>query len=356
MKIKRIRALFLNELLHGPKDALLVMAVAVPVLISLFVNLAFGSIFTDRAKLGIYDEGNSRLPGIIAEHDSIILSEFGTLSELQKAAGNGLIDMGIVLPADFDQTLMQGTIRLNAYTWGESLAKNRNLIPVVIGEAARELIGAELPVHIEAVALGDEISLPWSDRLLPFTILIAVFFGGLMIPASSMIHEKQKRTLEALNVSPATIGEIFCAKGMMGGILAIFMALITLSISGSFSNSFWVLFLVLALGAVMASEFGLIAGAFLKDMNTLFAFWKIGGILLFIPSIIFMFPEIPEWIGYIFPTFYILKPIMDISISGVGFSDVALYIGILGLLVLLFGAVVVIITRKLSTQALRLNG
>ena len=264
--------------------------------------------------------------------------------------------MGIVLPADFDSTVASGTVNLKAYIWGESLAKNREITPIALADAVHEINGSELPVNIETVALGDESSLPWDDRLLPLTILLAVFFGGMMIPASSLINEKNRHTLEALSVSPATIGDIFMAKGIIGAVLATIMGVLTLVISGGFGSSFLALILVLGLGAIMAAEFGLLAGAFIKDMNTLFALWKFGGLLLFGPAIVFMFPQIPQWLGYIFPAFYIVKPVVDLSVNGLGFSSIILNLVILIIIVIITALVVGTIVSRLSTRALRLNG
>jgi ABC-2 type transport system permease protein len=68
-----------------------------------------------------------------------------------------------------------------------------------------------------------------------------------------------------------------------------------------------------------------------------------------------MFPQVPSWIGYFFPTYYVIRPVVDLSITGAGFGDVALYIGVLFALVLLGGVLVASVVRRLSTQALRLN-
>ena len=356
MNIKRVGTLIKTEIFHGPKDVILVMSVVTPILLALFVNLAFGNIFTDRAKLGVYDENHSQFPALLASAESISLKVYGGEADLRAAAASGAIDMGIVLPPDFDATLSAGTIKLKAYVWGESLAKNRAVIPVVLADAVRELTGAILPVNIETVALGDASSLPWSDRLLPLTVLMAVFFGGMMLPASSLINEKQRHTLEALNVTPTTIGDIFTAKGVIGAVLATIMGVLTLAISTSFGGSPLVLVLVLALGAIMAAEIGLLAGAFIKDINTLFATWKFGGLLLFGPAIVFMFPQIPSWVGYIFPTFYVIKPVVDLSVSGLDFGSVALYVAILIGIVTVMALVVMSIVRRLSAQALRLDG
>jgi ABC-2 type transport system permease protein len=356
VSLKRVWTLVKTEIFHGPKDVVLVMAVVVPILLALFVSLAFGDIFTDRAKLGIYDEGSSSITPLLESAAEMSVSIYQNEAALRSAAANGSIDVGIVFPADFDLKLTNNTVNLRAYVWGESLAKNRSIIPLAVTNALRELIGSELLVNIESVPLGDKSSLPWSDRLLPLTILVAVFFGGMMIPASSLIHEKQRRTLEALNVTPATIGDIFTAKGIIGAILAIIMAVITLAISTSFGNSPLALVGVLILGAILAAEIGLLVGAFINDMNTLFAFWKFGGLLLFGPAFIFMFPQIPSWIGYIFPTYYVIRPVTDLTVQGAGFASVALYVWILVAIVIIMGVAVMKIVRRLSTQALKING
>jgi ABC-2 type transport system permease protein len=355
MNIRRIGTLVKNEVLHGSKDAVLVIAIAMPILLALFVNLAFGNIFTDRAKLGIYDAANSPLTAQLSSVDSISLKTYEDEADLKAAAASGSIDIGVVLPDNFDAILASGTVKLKAYVWGESLAKNRTIIPVVLADNLHEITGATLPVNIETVALGDESSVPWSDRLLPLTVLMAVFYGGMMIPASSLIKEKQRRTLEALNVTPASVTDIFTAKGIVGAILATIMGVLTLAISTSFGASALLLVIVLGLGAIMAGEIGLLAGAYIRDMNTLFALWKFGGILLFGPAVIFMFPQIPSWIGYIFPTYYVVRPVVDISVSGLGFGPVALYVFILIAIVIVMAVVVLSIVRRLSTQALRLS-
>jgi ABC-2 type transport system permease protein len=356
MNLKRVWMLIKNEVVHGPKDVVLVMAIVMPVLLALFVNLAFGNIFTDRASLGVYDEGTSRLSAALGSAGSISLRTYQSESDLKAAAARGAVDMGIVLPADFDRTLASGTVRLKAYTWGESLAKDRAIVPITLANAIRDVTGSVLPVNIETVPLGDESSLPWNDRLLPLVVLMAIFFGGMMIPASSLIKEKGRHTLEALNVSPATIGDIFLAKASVGVFLATFMGVVTLAVGSRLNASSLVLVPVLGLGAVMAAEFGLLAGAFIKDMNTLFAFWKFGGLLLFGPAVVYMFPQIPGWIGYLFPTFYVIKPVIDLSVNGLGFNAVALNLAILLVIILVTAFAVSRIIGRLSTRALQLSG
>ncbi len=355
MSIKRVWTLIKAEVFHGPKDIVLVMAIVLPILLAFFVNLAFGNIFSDRAKLGIFDEGNSQVVQLLKVSDTITVKIYANEPDLRAATANGSVDIGIVLPENFDNTIATGNVKLKAYVWGEALAKNRMIIPVAISDAVREIEGSVLPVNIETVALGSVSSLPWNDRLLPLVILMAVFFGGLMIPASSLINEKNRHTLEALNVSPTTIGDIFIAKGIIGMLLAIFMGMLTLVISSGFTSSFYALILVLGMGAIMAAEVGILVGAYIKDINTLFAFWKFGGILLFGPAFIFMFPQIPQWIGYIFPTYYVIRPVVDLTVNGLALSSVALYLIVLAVIIVVLALIINVVIMRLSTRALRLN-
>jgi ABC-2 type transport system permease protein len=106
------------------------------------------------------------------------------------------------------------------------------------------------------------------------------------------------------------------------------------------------LVLVLALGSVMAAEFGLLLGVVVKDITTLFAVIKALGIFLFAPAIIYLFPQIPQWIGRIFPTYYLVQPIVEISQHGGGWPDIALSVFVLiGLDLVLLGAVTLALRR-----------
>ena len=347
MSLKRVSVLLGKELLQGPKNFILIWVIVAPILISLVFSLVFGTLFTEKPKLGIMDEGHSQLVTMVQELDSVITREYVTVPEMKQAVESGAVDMGIVLSDGFDSAVTRGeTVKIEAYIWGESLAKHRAILPVTIADLVRQMGGQEVPVEIESVTLGDEVSIPWSDRLLPLLVLMAVFLGGLMLPSTSIIDEKQKKTLGALVITPTTIGDVFVAKGLVGVVLSLFMGIAILVLNQAFGTQPLLLVLVLLLGAVMAVEFGLLAGALIKDVTTLFAIWKFGGILLFGPAIVYMFPQIPEWVGRIFPTYYVIQPIVEISQRGGGWPDIATNVFILiGLDLILIG-VVMFTTRK----------
>jgi ABC-2 type transport system permease protein len=108
--------------------------------------------------------------------------------------------------------------------------------------------------------------------------------------------------------------------------------------------------IVLGLGAVLAALFGLVLGALVKEINTLFATIKGIGILLYAPVFVYMFPQIPQWIGKIFPTYYIVQPVVEISQQGGAWSDIVFEVSILAGLIVLMLVLTPLAARRLKQQ------
>ncbi len=347
MSLKRVGILLGKELFHGPRGFILIWAIAAPLLVSLVISLAFGTFLNEKPRLGIKDEGYSQLVALSRQLESVVTKDYSTITGLKQAVDSGAIDMGIVLPAGFDDAVAGGeTAEITAYVWGESLAKNRTILSVTLADMVRELAGQEVPVEIDTVTLGDDVSVPWSDRLLPFIVLIAVLIGGVFLPATSIISEKQNRTLQAVVATPATATDLFVAKGLLGVILSLCMGILMLVINQAFGAQPLLLVLVLVLGSIMAAEIGLLLASVLKDTSSLFAVVKFFGIFFYAPVLVYLFPQIPQWIGRIFPTYYIVQPIIDISQRGGGWPEIAANVLILVGLDIVLAGVVILFAKK----------
>ncbi|MFC1873443.1 ABC transporter permease [Chloroflexota bacterium] len=330
MSLKRVSVLLGKELLHGSRGYVFILSIVMPLVLSLLISLLLGSLFSGVPKLGVADEGGSQLVGMLQEQTSVSTREYDTGVELRQGVENGAVDIGVVFPAGFDDAVKKGErVEVTAYTWGESLAKSRTIISVTMADVLRELSGQESLIDIETIVLGDEAVIPWGDRLLPMIVLLTVFLGGSMVPSVSIMNEKAKNTLVALTITPTTIGDVLVAKGIVGFLVSVVTGVLILILNQAFGAQPLLLVMTLALGAVMAVELGLITGLLLNNIATLFSIWKTAGIFLWGPSIIYMFPNIPQWIARVFPTYYLINPIIEISQNGAGWPEVATNIFIL---------------------------
>ena len=347
MSIRRVGVLLGKELRQGWRNIMFIFAVVMPIVITILVSLLFGTVFSGKARLGLVDQGGSAIVGRMAGLASLDVRLYNSPQALRAAAADGMVDIGIVLPAGFDDHIRRGEkTALTAYVWGESGLRNRAVAATAFTNALRDLIGQEAPVEIVADTVGSGSNVPWEKRLLPFIVLMAVILGGGVVPAALIVEEKQKRTLAALTTTTASLGEVFTAKGLMGGIVCLVMAVITLVLNRAWGPEPGLLLLCLALGAVMAASIGLLIGAFVKDMNMLMTVLKGSGIFLYAPGIIYMFPEIPQWIGRIFPTYYIIQPAIEITQQGGKWADVAAELAVLVALDVILVAVIAFLVRR----------
>ncbi|MCS6888635.1 MAG: ABC transporter permease [Chloroflexus sp.] len=350
MNLRRILALLYREAVQGPKNFIFIFTIVVPLGLSLALGLIFGTFFSGKPRLGIVDAGNSRVTQLAEAMPSLIVRRYASEAELRDATAKGVVDVGLVLAADFDQRVLSAQSgSLTVYVWGESLLRDRVLIGTAIADWLRELAGHEPPVTIETTMLGANNELTWQQRLLPLLVLMTVVFGALMLPASSLVSEKQHRTLSALLVTPATRAEIYLAKGVIGIALSTVTALLVLALNGAWSNQIWLVLLVLFLGAVLSAEFGILLGVLINDINSLFATVKAMGLLLYAPALIALFPIIPQWIAQIFPTFYMVDPVIAIVQRGATLSDIAGHLAVLGVMIVaLAGALRVVRERSVG--------
>lgn len=346
MSVGRILILAEKELFQGPRNLLFMMAIVMPIVLSVALNLLFGSLFAGEPVLGIVDQGSSELPELLAAIDAIQVRTFGDAARLREEVARGAVDVGLVLPPEFDRMLQDREhIELQGFTWGQSQLDHQVVLATGVISSVREIAGGEPPVEIVTRRLGEGKSVPWRERLTPLIVLVGILLGGVLIPSSSLVQEKVDRTLPALTVTPVSVAEVLTAKGLVGVTVSMLMGLLTLAINTAFGSQWILLIGALFLGSLFSATIGVLLGVLLKDINTLFATMKTMGIFLYAPALVYLFPQIPAWIGRVFPTYYVIAPVVEIS-GGSGLSQVALNLLILAGL----SAVMVLIIARSSRR------
>jgi ABC-2 type transport system permease protein len=349
MSGQRIWILLGKELRQGATNFFFIYSLVIPVLLSLLVALVFGDLFAQTPRLGIYAaDGNGRLTTALLNHESINTTLYNFEAELAAAVERGTVEIGLSLPAGIDDALENGSdVHFTVYRWGEAGVRSLLLLETAVGRTFVNMTGVELPVTVHSEQLGSANTATWSQRLLPLLIIMAVMLGGLLIPASSLIEEKQKRTLVALITTPTSLLDVYLAKALLGFLISAIMGTIILLLNDAFGNQPLLLLAVVAMGAIMASAIGAIIGSLVNDMDALMGVIKAFGIILFAPGILEMFPQVPEWIGRFFPTYYVMNPLLEVSQNGARFGDVAEDLAILAAIV---GLLLLALSRVLERQ------
>ncbi len=316
MSLKRIWRLICKEFSLGPRNPIFIFAIIVPFALTLIIQVAFGSLFEPKPRLGIMDEGRSEITAAFEEMEGIELTMLRDVDELKTMVERDDLDAGMVLPPGFDEAVRSGKQPLlEFYIGGESLASNRIILSVMALDLLRSVEGSDAPVDVEIVRFGQE-GLPLSMRLVPIIVFYAIVMAGIFLPGSSIVEEKERGTLMALLVTPVKPGEVLVSKWVLGVVLASLMGAVTLLLNNAFGPRPLEVLAVVLLAAVLNTMIGLLVGVVSKTSTTLFAIIKGAGIFLFAPVIFYIFPEWPQWIAKIFPLYWIIEPIWQVSIMG----------------------------------------
>ena len=312
-----------KDLALGPRSPLVIWALVLPVLLTLVVRVFFGSLFEQPPRLGIVDLGISAIPAAAEKLEGIELTLLDDEAELRSLVESDDLDAGLVLQRDFDTLVRNGSQPpLEFIVGGETLASERIILGVTAMDLVRDMSGQGTPVNVAVTSIGDD-GLELSIRMLPLVVIMAVAIAGVMVTAASLIQEKEARTLTAMLVTKAQIRDVLVAKFSLGVMLATLTGVIGLVLNNAFGPAPGALLVSIAVGAIMMAEIGLILGSWAPDTNTLFAAWKGGGILLLFPVIFTIWPNLPQWIAELGPTYYFLQPIFELSVNGASFGDVA---------------------------------
>ena len=312
-----------KDLKLGPRSPIFLWAIIYPFVVTLVVQVIFGSLFEPKPRLGIVDSGHSRITARAAEMEDIHVSFLDSLAELKQQVEDNDLDAGLFLKKGFDEALATGEKPLlEFWVGGESLASNRIILGITTLDLIREVEGKVPSVHVEIHRLGEGDALPVSFRLIPFMVLFSLLISGMLVTSFGLVQERGEKTLDAILVTPVRLSEVLTAKAGIGLSLAVLTAFLTLILNGVMGSHPHVLLLGLFIAALMAVELGLIFGTSVSDINTLFTLIKTLNIIILGPVIFYIFPEWPRWIAKIFPTYWIINPIFEIAIKNGGLKDV----------------------------------
>lgn len=322
MNVKRALQVTAKDLRLGPRSPFFLWALALPVVLTFLVSAVFGDLFDPAPRLAVVDEGSSTVTAQLLALDGVQVDVLEDEQELRGAVEAHDYDAGLVLPANLDARLAAAEpVPLQFFVSGQSLASTRVVLAVTTIEQLRVAAGQGPATRVVVTRVGDQEFVPIETRLLPFIVLYAVMIAGLFLPATSLVEEREHRTLDALLVTPLRVSEVLFGKAALGVLLAVVMGWVTLTLNDAFAGQQLAMTIFLLAGAVMMAEVGLILGCWARDSNTLFTAVKGGGILVFAPVIFTLFPDLPQWIARLFPTYYFLQPIFEIATTGAGLGE-----------------------------------
>jgi ABC-2 type transport system permease protein len=209
----------------------------------------------------IYDPSNSRLTDQLEGSGQVRVRQSDSFQELEAVLANSMnTRLGLVVPAGSEQGSQLG---LEGFvTWA-----NRRDAPELkrdLEELISTAIGQPVTINIEGNIVFPSAESGLMLGLNTITAVTLMVMVGVTLVPGLLFEEKQTRTLEALLVSPASIGQVVAGKALAG----LFYVPVTAAVVFAVNWKGVVHWEVAALCALMSGLFavavGLVLGSFFE--------------------------------------------------------------------------------------------
>lgn len=244
---------------------------------------------------------------------------------LKEGVTEGQYMAGIALPADIIEDFISGQKpKISVYFTPDVPEEIKDAVGVLINELAYQQTRQALTIEITEEILGPDLAgmqIPPRDRMRPLFAVMLIMMETFGM-ANLISEEVERRTIDALLVTPVSIKELFFAKGITGVSLAFVQAVLFMAIIGGLSRQPLIILTALLLGAGLVTGASFIIAALSKGLMSVLAWGMIILIILFIPAFGIIFPgAVTGWVKAI-PSYYLVDTVHMASNFGVGWGDV----------------------------------
>lgn len=248
-----------------------------------------------RIDLVIYDAGSSRLAALLEQSNGYRIHPVSSLEDLRNwmdDADSG--ELGLAIPTSFDGALDSGKIgEIDGYV----LWNRRSVADQLISDYERrfeELLAQPVQINVEGTIIPESNAMG-SIRIVALTLVIPVFFLGVLTVPHLLLEEKRSRTIETLLLSPATISQLIIGKGLAGLFYCLGASLLLFALNWTYVVNWGLAIAAVVLVTTFAVGLGLALGTFLERKQQLGSWVLILGQPLLIPVFLSAFdPIFPE--------------------------------------------------------------
>jgi ABC-2 type transport system permease protein len=172
------------------------------------------------------------------------------------------VRLGLDLPANFDQAVADGrSLELNVYAvhWAKQaeVDEQRLFFERALGEVTGQPVA--LTLHEQRVYPPPE-GQGFSSLATSVIVLVTLTTGIALVP-HLIGEERQARTIDALLISPASIGQIVAAKALAGSVYCLVVAVVAIAFNAKYFVHLEVVAATIGCATLFAVGVGLLLGS-----------------------------------------------------------------------------------------------
>lgn len=337
MNLSVVSAITRKDLVDAIRHRYLLTALVTPLFVALLFRVLLPDVNNNKIlTIVVHDAGGSGLVAELRKTPQIGVIEASSADATASEVKNRNAIGGLVVPAGFDADLAASkqpelTVYVNNQKTVFEQAAFRRLLDQMVRSFAKQPEPARLVwVDVDKGADDQKRGGTSLDQiLLPLLLILTFGMTGAFVVPLLIVEEKEKRTLDFLLSSPASLSEIIAGKALTGVAYTLLIAGLLLGINRQFIKNWSLTSLTILLGLLFVVGVGLVIGSLLKNTMQVNTWASLVLILLLAPS----FPSIgiTAWFDKamrFIPTYY-LSEALKLSMAGTVSSQLWMYLAVL---------------------------
>jgi ABC-2 type transport system permease protein len=336
MNSRVVAAIARKDIVDAIRNRYLLIALLTPLLVAVLLRVLLPGLNSlNTLTIVVHDPGNSSLVTQLRSTPKINLIGVGSAnavaSEVEKSKAAG----GLIVPANFDLEVAAGKQpELSAYVNNKKSNIEQAAFRQLLGQQVLSLVKQPIPARLTWIDLAKQpdsqqrAGLNLNQMLLPLLLLLVFTMTGALVVPLLLVEEKEKRTLDFLLTSPASLTEIITGKALTGVVYSVLITGVLLSINYKLIGNWPLTLLTILLGLLFIVAIGLLMGSLFQNTMQVNTWAGLVVFLLLTPS--FPSPGMPaalETAMHFIPTYYFIEA-LKVSLTGSALSRMWLHLAI----------------------------
>ena len=324
MNMRTIAAITRKDVVDAIRNRYLLTALITPLFVALLFRVLLpGDSPRNLLTIVVHDSGNSALVAELHNTQQLNVVEAAsadtTASEVEKRKAIG----GLVVPSNFDADVTAGKQpELTIYVNNKKSVFEQAAFRRLLDQQVQTLVKHPAPARLVWIDVDKETSeqsrsgVGLGQMLLPLLLIMTLGMIGAMVVPLLLVEEKEKRTLDFLLASPASLKEIVAGKALTGIAYTLLIAGLLLVINRQLVGNWLLTLLSISLGLIFVVSIGLFMGSLLNNIMQVNTWASAVLIVLLAPSFPSLgVPASVETAMRLIPTYY-LSEALKLSLAG----------------------------------------
>ncbi len=240
----------------------------------------------------VYDASGSTFVEEHGRGESYRMIEMPSMEVMQREVGVTTAGtIGLALPTDLE-TILEGDepLEIEAY-YAHALSRSeKDELIALFTSGLNEALNREVIIHTEGNELFPAPDAGGTPFMISISLAISIMTIGMALVPLLMIEEKERHTIDALMVSPASYGQIVIGKALAGMFYCVVAALVVYVLNISLLATVWVAVIAVLAGSLFTVGVGLLLGVLFDQQATMNMVMGLVLMLLMVPMLLSIVP------------------------------------------------------------------